>query len=142
MSSVPSNIILRQALGTVIPGMVGLAGVVIASLVWQYRLRFPFDDAFITFRYAEHVASGNGLVWNIGGPHTEGYTNFLFVLLLAGIRFLTSDLLVACADHWSFSTIVTGIVLYRIGSKARGACGRVACVGILYAYAANMDECA
>src|SRR5580700_8823141 len=81
------------------PLMVGVAGIIIASVIWQFRLRFPFDDVFITFRYAQHLASGNGIVWNIGsmtdhaGPHTEGYTNFLFVALLAVIRLLTSHLL-------------------------------------------------
>lgn len=121
MNSVPSTIILRKRWERLLPGVVGLVGVAIASLVWQYRLRFPFDDAFITFRYAEHIVSANGFVWNIGGPHTEGYTNFLFVLLLAGIRFLTSDLLAASQIIGLLCTIVTGIVLYSIGSKARGA---------------------
>jgi hypothetical protein len=72
-----------------------VAGIVISAILWQFRLRFPFDDIFISFRYAEHLASGNGLVWNIGGPHTEGFTNFLFVILLAATRLITSDILAA-----------------------------------------------
>ena len=108
------------------PALIGAGGVVIAFIVWQYHLRFPFDDVFITFRYAEHVASGNGIVWNIGGIgrlaglHTEGYTNFLFVSLLAGTRFLTSNLLAVSQIIGLFSTIITGLVLYGIGSRARG----------------------
>lgn len=44
------------------------------------------DDAFISFRYAENVANGWGLVWNNGYP-VEGYSNFLWVVLLAwGIK--------------------------------------------------------
>jgi hypothetical protein len=43
------------------------------------------DDAFISFRYAENLARGRGLVFNVG-EHVEGYTNFLWnVLLAAGI---------------------------------------------------------
>lgn len=45
-------------------------------------LRWDQDDAFISYRYAEHLLEGNGLVWNIGDP-VEGYTNFLYVLALA-----------------------------------------------------------
>ncbi len=101
------------------PAIVGIVGIIIALFVWQFRLRFPFDDAFITFRYAEHVASGYGFVWNIGGPPTEGYTNFLFVLLLAGARLLTSDLLSASQIIGLISTIVTGLTVYTIGSRAR-----------------------
>lgn len=39
------------------------------------------DDAFISFRYAKHLADGQGLVFNLG-ERVEGYTNFLWVLLL------------------------------------------------------------
>ncbi|KPL18010.1 MAG: hypothetical protein AMJ92_10055 [candidate division Zixibacteria bacterium SM23_81] len=40
------------------------------------------DDAFILFRYAENFFSGHGLVYNIG-ERVEGYTSFLWVVLLA-----------------------------------------------------------
>ncbi|UCD59352.1 MAG: hypothetical protein JSV16_08595, partial [Candidatus Hydrogenedentota bacterium] len=40
------------------------------------------DDAFISFRYAKHLAEGKGIVFN-KGERVEGYTNFLWVLLMA-----------------------------------------------------------
>lgn len=40
------------------------------------------DDAFISFRYAENLSSGNGPVYN-AGERVEGYTCFLWVVLLA-----------------------------------------------------------
>ncbi len=40
------------------------------------------DDAFISFRYADNFARGNGLVWNVG-ERVEGYTNFLWTVLIA-----------------------------------------------------------
>lgn len=43
---------------------------------------FLSDDCFIGFRYARHLADGEGLVWN-PGERVEGYTNFLWVLSLA-----------------------------------------------------------
>lgn len=43
-----------------------------------------WDDAYISFRYSRNLANGDGLVWNPGGEHTQGYTNFLFVVLVAG----------------------------------------------------------
>src|SRR5256885_13714278 len=93
-----------------------VASLAIAAFVWDYRLRFPFDDTFISFRYAEHLAAGHGLVWNIGGPHTEGYTNFLFVLLLAICRFLSSDLLASAQIIGLACTIATAIALQRLAS--------------------------
>jgi arabinofuranosyltransferase len=53
------------------------------------------DDAFITFRYAEHLAEGHGLVWNIGEGPVEGYTNFLFLAVMAVFAFFKADLVIA-----------------------------------------------
>ena len=43
------------------------------------------EDAYISFRYARNLSEGRGLVFNPGDPApVEGYTNFLWTLLLAG----------------------------------------------------------
>ncbi|MBM9578809.1 hypothetical protein JWG45_16820 [Leptospira sp. 201903070] len=46
-----------------------------------YELRWISDDAFISLRYAKNLADGKGLVFN-EGEKVEGYTNFLWTLLL------------------------------------------------------------
>jgi arabinofuranosyltransferase len=40
------------------------------------------DDAYISYRYAQNLARGHGLVFN-PGERVEGYSNLLYVLLLA-----------------------------------------------------------
>ncbi len=45
------------------------------------------DDAYISFRYSQNFAAGDGLVWN-PGERVEGYSNFLWVILLAGTEFV------------------------------------------------------
>jgi hypothetical protein len=47
-----------------------------------------FDDAMISMQFAKNFARGDGLVWNAGGEHVEGYSNPLWVLLMAGIHLL------------------------------------------------------
>jgi hypothetical protein len=42
-----------------------------------------FDDAMISMRYARNLANGYGLVWNPGGARVEGFTNPLWVILMA-----------------------------------------------------------
>jgi len=44
--------------------------------------RFVIDDAFISFRYAQNLLDGNGLVFN-PGEMVEGYSNLLWVLLMS-----------------------------------------------------------
>jgi hypothetical protein len=53
-----------------------------------YQLHLErWDDAYITFRFADRVAAGQGLIWNLGGAPVEGYTSPLHMLILAaGIR--------------------------------------------------------
>lgn len=57
-----------------------------------FDTQFLQDDSFITFRYVENFVHGNGLVFNIG-EKVEGYTNFLWLLLLSIFAFLKFDLL-------------------------------------------------
>ena len=59
----------------------------IAPLICFFALcvaYFPesIDDAFITLRYSRNLLHGNGPVFNIG-EHVEGYSNFLWMALLA-----------------------------------------------------------
>jgi arabinofuranosyltransferase len=53
-----------------------------ALVVLAWLNRFIQDDAFISFRYARNLAKGLGLVWN-PGERVEGYTNFLWTVLMA-----------------------------------------------------------
>lgn len=60
-----------------------IAAVTLAALVLlAWSNRFMQDDAFISFRYADNFARGHGLVWN-EGERVEGYTNFLWTLLIS-----------------------------------------------------------
>jgi len=47
------------------------------------------DDAYISYRYAENLANGQGLVFN-PGERVEGYSNFLYVVLIAALLKLTA----------------------------------------------------
>lgn len=62
--------------------LVGLLLAVLAAHMLHYGICTQ-DDAFISFRYAANLIGGDGLVYNPGEP-VEGYTNFLWTVLLAG----------------------------------------------------------
>ncbi|HVU06046.1 MAG TPA: hypothetical protein VHE30_30055 [Polyangiaceae bacterium] len=61
-----------------------LAAVVTLGVAHGVVYALPFEDSFITFRYAEHLAGGDGLVWN-PGERVEGCSSFLWTVLLAGV---------------------------------------------------------
>src|SRR5690348_14687575 len=50
------------------------------------------DDAYISYRYAHNLMQGYGLVYNPGGERVEGYSNLLYVLLIAPGFLFTSGL--------------------------------------------------
>jgi len=60
---------------------------IVATL--YYAARFvnfsipPFEDAAMLMRYAQHLAAGHGIVWNIGGQPVDGATDFLFMAVSA-----------------------------------------------------------
>jgi len=60
--------------------MVGLALVIWLGVMREFRL----DDSFITFRYAQNLAAGHGLVYNPGDT-TLSTTAPLYAILLAGL---------------------------------------------------------
>jgi hypothetical protein len=45
-----------------------------------------FDDAMISMRYARNLAEGRGLVFNPGQEAVEGYSNFLWTLVMAVVH--------------------------------------------------------
>ena len=67
-----------------LPALV-LAASLAVLLVHAVSYWFVCDDAYISFRYAHNLAQGHGLVFNPGHERVEGYTNFLWVLVLAAL---------------------------------------------------------
>lgn len=68
-----------------------VAAVALVPWAWlTWRLAFVCDDAWISFRYARHLAGGQGLVFN-PGERVEGYSNLLWVLVLAAVEAVGGD---------------------------------------------------
>ena len=57
-----------------------------AIVINEERMHALFDDAMISMQYAKNLAHGHGLVWNMGGEKVEGFSNPLWVLMMAGIH--------------------------------------------------------
>lgn len=71
-------------------------------------LRWICDDAFITMRYVKNFVEGNGLVYN-AGEHVEGYTHFLWMMLLSISKAIGFD--PVDASMWLGIAAYAGIIL-------------------------------
>jgi len=83
---------------------------------------FPVDDAFITFRYSQHLADGLGPNWNSTG-HVEGYTSFLWMALLAALSKAGLDIVDAArvlAYVTTLGTMLAVLAIWRLWSREGG----------------------
>lgn len=65
------------------------------NIGWMLYTNYTEEDAFITFRVAQQVASGNGFVYNLGEPIYGSTTPLLTLLLAVWIRFISTDVVFA-----------------------------------------------
>jgi hypothetical protein len=75
------------------------------------------DDAFIEFRYAQNLAHGHGLVFNVGDAPVEGFTSFAWTVLLALPARLGLSLVVfakLCGALALVGTIALAVALVRL----------------------------
>src|SRR5206468_8826335 len=88
------------------------------GLYQAIALRWLSDDAFITFRYVKNFVGGHGIVYNIG-EHIEGYTHFLWLLILSGAAAIGFDPVSASIWLGIAAYIFTLILLLLISGKER-----------------------
>ncbi|MCB9682905.1 MAG: hypothetical protein H6733_15665 [Alphaproteobacteria bacterium] len=113
----------------------------LAAFAWGVEhWSFTGDDAYISFRYALQLTRGEGLVWQ-PGEHVEGYTNFLWVLLVAvGLLLgasaeatamvlgVTSALGVLVLSKWTARRVAGGWTPWVVLPSLWLACSRSFCV--------------
>ena len=105
------------------------------------------DDSFIGYRYAQNLAAGKGLVFN-PGERVEGYSDFLYILLLTpAFRLTNSDgvyfygvllNLVFAATAWM---LFVGELRRRLGASSAlaGACLFALCLPLWVAVAWGLE---
>jgi hypothetical protein len=85
-------------------------------IFWNYSI----DDAFVTFRYAENLAAGHGLTFNPGDKPVEGYSNFLWLIILAVLHLLGLSTYMAAKVLGILFFLLTGILWWRYTKKSDG----------------------
>jgi hypothetical protein len=84
-----------------------LALIIRASFVINNERYFTLvDDAMISMRYAQHLAQGHGLTWNIGEAPVEGFTNLGWTLYMAFLHLFPIP-----ASKISLAVMLTSLVI-------------------------------
>ena len=84
-----------------------LAVIIGTSFVANNKRYFTLvDDAMISMRYAQHLAQGHGLTWNIGEAPVEGFTNLGWTVYLAFLHLFPFP-----ASKISLAVMLTSLVI-------------------------------
>jgi len=97
----------------------------VTALLWLIQLflfrGFVIDDSFITMRYAQHLAEGHGIVWNVGEEPVEGFTSFLWVVVLALPHVIAPGAVEAIARGGGLLAVTgLGVWLFRVLAARSG----------------------
>ena len=82
-------------------------------VVHALSLNFTQDDAFISYRYVKNFVNGQGLVFN-PGERVEGYTNFLWIILLSIFVKFGLDIIVVSKILGIASGCMALFIIYKI----------------------------
>jgi hypothetical protein len=117
----------------------------LAAIVWRSSMliageRFFSlnDDSMISMRYARNLAEGHGLVWNAGERPIEGYTNLLWVLVMAVAHALVPVSKASGAvQALSLTLLVVNLFVIRriadeVGAGAVGSVGAALLTALYY----------
>lgn len=105
------NSILIDPLIIILPAITIVVRLIIFMAIPQI-----YEDAFISFRYAENLASGNGFVFNLG-EKVLGTTTPLFTLLLAVMKFLGISCTIGSLIINMISEGITTLIIYLIAKN-------------------------
>ncbi len=97
--------------------LLGVAAVVL--VVHSLAYNFVTDDAYISFVYARNLAQHGELSFNLGSP-VEGYTNFLWTVVLAGLMIVDVPPELASRLLGTACGVATLYVVFRMAERALG----------------------
>lgn len=85
------------------------------------------DDSYITFRYSEHLARGDGPVWNVGQDPVEGFTNFAWMAWNALFAVFGADLAVVSKLTSLLLAAAITVQLWRVVGTRIGTAVALGC---------------
>jgi len=111
--------------------LIAVAALAHAYLIVDFSLP-PAEDAAMLMRYAQHVANGHGVVWNIGDPPVDGATDFLFMIAVAALTYAGIALETATRGLITVAHVVTACIVYVTVRKVHRAPWSAALASSIY----------
>ena len=97
--------------------LLAIAGVIL--VIHSLLYNFVTDDAYISFVYSRNFAEHGELAFNLGDP-VEGYTNFLWTIVIGALMFVGVPPEVSSRVLGTACALVTLYLVFRIMQRALG----------------------
>jgi arabinofuranosyltransferase len=105
--------------------------ILVLAVFHIYAYNTDAEDAYIAYRYSQNFANGNGLVFN-PGEHVEGYSDFIWVVLLGLLNKITTISLPALGRNLGLLfSLITIILTYTTAKKLTNDNKKLALLSIL-----------
>jgi arabinofuranosyltransferase len=104
----------------VVLGVLVVLLLLVLVLITRDVFSFGVDDSYIFFRYAENVGDGAGFVFNRGEAAGEGFTSWVWLLLLAFCHILGVNLPLAAKILGVGFHLLGGLLIFLIARRIAG----------------------
>ncbi len=123
----PQSLKSKNTSPKIIPGWLIISTLFVLLAIISFTV--TTEDAYISFRYAENIADGHGLVFNVGEDVVEGYSNPTWVALLAitgiwGVNVVNAGRCLGLL--FGVLTLLEMILLFRVIGRDRAGYGLMA----------------
>jgi len=104
-------------------GVIALCVVVLSLLLGLFIYvpanSFPSEDSAMLYIYSEHLADTGVIAYNVGGGPVEGGTDFLWMVILAGLYKAGFPTYLSAVGLSALALLGTAFVLARLAGTAR-----------------------
>ena len=105
----------KQADWTILFALLSFTLFIAVTLIHWHGL--PAEDSLMLLRYANHLAAGQGITWNVGEHPVEGATDFLFLIAVA-LAIKVSHLgAIYCARLILIASHLAGVAFLYVASR-------------------------
>jgi hypothetical protein len=92
----------------------------------------PMEDAAMLLRYAENLAGGHGIRWSLNQAPVDGATDFLFMVLIAGVSRVAHFDVITTSRVLNIAAQFLSVALLYRGARRLNANAWIAAAAVLY----------
>jgi hypothetical protein len=104
----------------VVLGLIAIVVIALLVMILAEVYHFGVDDSFIFYRYAQNAGEAHGFRFNLNEPAGEGFTSWMWMILLTLCHFVGASLVPASKILGIIFHLSSGIILFLLVRQILG----------------------